>query len=429
MMNTSKKPVAVVIAAMAGWSCCLGSLGLAEMTDQELERKALRIGAIVEKHTLQEHGMVPMFVRASDYQLPTAEDYAGAYRHRHLHGKTEADLGLPPMHVWRAWENTSAETGFYLGALAYQYRCTGDPEVLRCCRRTLGALKYIYDLGAKAMEPGFLCKPYGGKASNQSSGDQLQCVTVGLDAYRRIAGPDDAAVIGEMFKGFADYEIRNDYFKPGTYFAAKLKPRYTLRSGERKPGKDWQPGSMEWTIGIIWVQVMHQAWLSSGDTKYLREIERLYAGCGLDNIPIGGGGRSTRDLYLPSLMMELDPWRHHIWRPMMLGSWRNAKDSIQPDGTQLVSFSRSLGPHRTGRSAQWARGMVCAQRWFPDEPMAQTARHILDELDMSTFRFVMHPEEGKTLPPEWKVESELIDHSSLVPWLFAYWEGRFHGYW
>jgi len=236
---------------MAVWIFVLANLGFAEMTDQELERKALRIQTILEEHTLQEHGMLPMFVRASDYQLPTAKDYAGAYRHRHLHGKTE----------------------------------------------------------------------------------------------------------------------------------------------------------------------------------YLCEIERLYAGCGLDNIPRGGGGRSTRDLYMPSLMMELDPWRHQIWRPMMLGSWRNAKGSIQPDGTQLVSFSRSLGPHRTGRSAQWARGMVSAQRWFPNEPMAQTAHHILEDLDIDTFRFVMAPEEGKTLPPEWKVEGELIDHSSLVPWLLAYWEGRYYEYW
>ena len=171
------------------------------MTRQELERKALRIQALLEEKTLQVHGLVPMFVRASDYRLPTADDYAGAYRHRHLRGKTEAELGLPPMHVWRAWEDTAADTGFYLAALSWQYRCTGDPLALSRCRRTLRALKTIYDLGAQAREPGFLCKPYGGKASNQTSPDQLQCVSSGLDAYRRIAGPRDEGLIGEMFRG------------------------------------------------------------------------------------------------------------------------------------------------------------------------------------------------------------------------------------
>ena len=70
--------------------------------------------------------MVPMLVRPTDYQLPTAEDYRGMAPHRALKGKTEAELGLPPMHVWRAWENTSANTGYYLGATSYRYRCTSD---------------------------------------------------------------------------------------------------------------------------------------------------------------------------------------------------------------------------------------------------------------------------------------------------------------
>ena len=37
------------------------------------------------------------------------------------------------------------------------------------------------------------------------------------------------------------------------------------------------------------------------------------------------------------------------------------------------------------------------------------------------------PEEE--LPPNWKIEGELLDHDSLVSWLWMYWEGRFRGYW
>ena len=40
------------------------------MTAEELERKALRIQAVVEEHTLQEHGMVPMFVRPTTTNCP-----------------------------------------------------------------------------------------------------------------------------------------------------------------------------------------------------------------------------------------------------------------------------------------------------------------------------------------------------------------------
>lgn len=132
------------------------------MNTTELGRKALRLEALVETKIVREHGMIPMFVRATDYELPTAEDYQGAYRHRHLKGKTEDELGLPPMHVHRAWENTAVDTAYYLSAMAYKYRCTGEPKDLAICRRTFGALKYIYSLTAEKGELGRLCKPYGG---------------------------------------------------------------------------------------------------------------------------------------------------------------------------------------------------------------------------------------------------------------------------
>jgi len=54
----------------------------------------------------------------------------GLAPHRHLRGKTEAEVGIAPMHVWRAWEDTSADTGYYLGAMSYRYRCSGDAATI-----------------------------------------------------------------------------------------------------------------------------------------------------------------------------------------------------------------------------------------------------------------------------------------------------------
>ena len=252
------------------------------MTADELECKALRIQAVVEEHTLQEHGMVPMLVRPTDYQLPTAVDYRGMAPHRALKGKTEAEVGLPPMHVWRAWENTSANTGYYLGAASYRYRCTSDPDVLAICRRTLAALKHIYDMGAEFDEPGFLTKPYGGVATTQSSDDQLQCVTVGLAAYRHIAGPEDTRTIDEMFTGFADYAIRQGYWpKPGGYFAHTFDPG----------GWDWTKG--DWEHGVIYAPVLYHAWLATGEPRYLDEIQRWYRACENDTEWLGGVSGSS----------------------------------------------------------------------------------------------------------------------------------------
>jgi len=37
--------------------------------------------------------------------------------------------------------------------------------------------------------------------------------------------------------------------------------------------------------------------------------------------------------------------------------------------------------------------------------------------------------EEHTLPESWRIESLLLDHDALAAWLFAYWEGRWRGYW
>lgn len=386
------------------------------MNVSELERKSLRLGSLIETKIVREHGMIPMFVRASDYQLPTAEDYAGAYRHRHLRGKTEAELGLPPMHVWRAWENTATDTAYYLAAMSYKYRCTGDPKDLAIGRRSFGALDNIYGLTAAKGERGRLCKPYGGVWSNQSSGDQTQCVLWGLTAYRAIAPPEDLAAYNTMIKEAAEYHIKTEYVEPHGYFA--ITPEM-LRDGNLGDEK-WSKAT--WSYAVIFVTQLNLAWQATGDPQFLREVRRWVDACGLDTRP---GGGAQRDLYLAALMMEMDPARHEIWRSMMLGVFSGLTSKILPDGTSSSHI---------GRSAIDAMGCAAAQRWFPDVDMTSIARHILEKLDEDTFRFVRPgakpPWSGAddTLE-QWEIESKLIDGDSLTAWLAAYWEGRWRGYW
>ena len=386
------------------------------MTDGDLEKKAARLQALIEQKTLQPHGLIPMFVRAEDYALPTAEDYKGAYRHRHLQGKTEEELGIPPMHVWRAWENTATDTAYYLAAMACKYRCTGQAEDLAISRRTFGALKYIFSLTAEKGERGRLCKPYGGVWSNQSSGDQTQCVLWGLAAYRAIAPPEDLADYNRMIQEAAEYNIRTEYIEPYGYFAWTRQESWDEIFGDDK----WSKAS--WSYAAIFVPQLLLAWQASGDPRFLREVKRWYAACGLEKRP---GGGPQRDLYLGALMMELDPFRHEIWRSLMHGVFAALPSRILPDGTTASHI---------GRSAIDAMGCATAQRWFPDVDMTSVARHILEKLDEDTFRFVR----PGTKPPwaaaddtleQWAIESKLIDGDSLTAWLCAYWEGRWRGYW
>ena len=302
----------------------------AALSNAQLAEKAQRLQALVEDKMLQHHGMVPMLVRASDYQLPTAEDYRGAYRHRHLRGKTEEEVGIPPMHVWRAWENTTSNTGYYLRAVAYQYRVTGDPKVLAICRRTLAALKYIYTLAVEKGEKGFLCKPYGGVYSNQGGADQLQCATWGLAAYRDIAPPEDVADIDLMTKDFAEHQLKTQYIDLHGYFGRTAEDR-------RKEAAE-KPGDCEKAIETL--PLLYLAWYGSGDNKFIREIERLHEAYESEassrvatNKSSGNGFGSRKHLYLPALLMEMDPSRHEWWRDSMLSHYRRGKTGPLPDGT------------------------------------------------------------------------------------------------
>jgi len=385
------------------------------MTRSDLERKALRLETLVETKIVREHGLIPMFVRAGDYELPTAEDYRGAYRHRHLKGKTEEELGMPPMHVWRAWENTATDTAYYLAAMAHKYRCTGEAKDLAICRRTFGALKYIYGLTAEKGERGRLCKPYGGAWSNQSSGDQTQCVTWGLAAYRGIAPPDDLAAYNTMIAEAAAYNIRTEYNEPHGYFGWTTQELLDANFG----GETWRKAT--WASAVCFVPQLMLAWQSAGDATFLREIRRWYDACA-DKKP---HGCRAAEIYLGAMMMELDPLRHDLWREMILTAYAETTKRIRHDGTDDL---------HVGRSAIDAMGCVASQRWFPDVDMTSVARRILEQLDEDTFRFVRPGEKpvwagaDDTLD-HWAIESKLIDGDSLTAWLAAYWEGRWRGYW
>lgn len=403
------------------------------MDNLKLAAKAECLGTLVEEHLILEHGMLPMLVHPDDFRFPTAEDYRDMIPHRHLLGKTEADIGIPPMHVWRAWENTSSDTGFYLAAMSYRFRCTGDPGDLAICRRTLAALKYIYDLGVEQGEPGFLCKPYGGVYSNQTSGDQIQCVVMGLEAFRGLAGPEDMATIDLMYRGMADHNIATNYAPLHGYFA------YPATS-------EFDRG--DWSLALIFIPLLYRAWCATGDARYLNEIERWYEVCDTRKhwqVCEGEfwGMNNWRAVYLPTLMLEWDPRLHELWRSIIRTTWRNMRLGLRPDGTSYshwrhnsatgvttpVSTSQPMPPARTGRSAIFAWGCVRAAPWFPDEPILDDARLVLENLDMDTFRFVMAAELNDVMPPSWRMESELLDMDSLVGWLMTYWEGRWRRYW
>mgnify|MGYP001379922233 CR=1 FL=1 len=121
-----------------------------------------------------------------------------------------------------------------------------------------------------------------------------------------------------------------------------------------------------------------------------------------------------------------------------------SRTGVLPDGTGYTSWVHNLDtgesvptpgqkwgeePGRSGRWAIFARAYVTAQRWFPEENMVALARIMVEGLDMDTFRSIMPPSDYDPFPKGWQPEGNFIDHDGLAAWLWAYWEGRWRGYW
>lgn len=278
------------------------------------------------------------------------------------------------------------------------------------------SLEYIFSLTAEKGEKGRLCKPFGGVWSNQSSGDQTQCVLWGLVAYREIAPPQDLADWNTMVKDAAEYNIKTEYIEQHGYFGWTRQELRDAIFGDLR----WSKAS--WSYAAIFLPQLNMAWKATGDPKFLAEIKRWHDALGTSKAI---GGYAQRDLYLGSMLMEQDPSLHEIWRKLMLNAYSANASSILPDGTSS---------YWVGRSAISAMGFVAAQRWCTDMDMTTVARHILEKLDEDTFRFVRPGTKpawagAKDTLKQWEIESKLIDGDSLTAWLAAYWEGRWRSYW
>ncbi|NCC93383.1 MAG: hypothetical protein EOM10_08900, partial [Opitutae bacterium] len=69
------------------------------------------------------------------------------------------------------YENAGMVSGAYLCAMLLKHRATRDTEALDRAYRTFYGLKDVFER-SQSVEPGYFCKPYGGKVTRETSNDQ-----------------------------------------------------------------------------------------------------------------------------------------------------------------------------------------------------------------------------------------------------------------
>lgn len=108
------------------------------------------------------------------------------------------------------YENTGMVQGVFLSAMCSKYRVTGDSDSLKKATRTFQGILHVYEI-SQSIAPGFYCKPWGGKATNETSSDQYIYTMYGLDDYFSLASPQEQEKIREMIVSMTAFWLDRNY--------------------------------------------------------------------------------------------------------------------------------------------------------------------------------------------------------------------------
>jgi hypothetical protein len=153
-------------------------------------------------------------------------------------------------------ENSAWTSGLFLQSQSLRFRATGDQQALRYAAKAFHSIDQIFKLAEAEGQKGFLCKPYYGRLSKETSVDQYCAVMMGLWEYRDIAPKEARQRIGQLLPAMADWWRERKYVI--RFFDAPTS------------GSDADP------IHNPPLTALNQmAYLITGDPKYQKEALRL----------------------------------------------------------------------------------------------------------------------------------------------------------
>lgn len=158
------------------------------------------------------------------------------------------------------YENCASNSGLFLWSQALRFLVTGEDVALEYCRRAWNSLDTIFRMTEAQGHRGYLCKPWGGKVTNETTPDQYLFGFMGWWTYRevcvRIGDKATQARVDELIVASADWWRERDYCL--TSFDQPMNARD--RTSENNPG---------------FTAMNQMAFLATGDQKYLIEAARL----------------------------------------------------------------------------------------------------------------------------------------------------------
>jgi hypothetical protein len=438
--------------------------------------KAARIQALYEKAAFSPSGLMYSMQRLVDGEVRPFEP-----------GDFKDSTFIKKLKIEGAWEylhgeNCITHSGIYLAAQAYRIQVEDTPEARAEAAKAFRSIEIVYEMGVKAGKPGWMCKPYGFRPSDQTSPDQYLDACWGLYVYHAVAPAEHRRKIVEMVATFADYwrsvNYTLDYFghrwdfgSGGGYANAKLvlinalaqhftgKEVYRDEVQRFMDRADWMTGSAVTLWRTRLEQEQREGRLAAHNespmqfvTPLLKSGEVLFweqailckfvvvtAEILQEIQPDLLGGR------LPSILeMWWEQGRYGMGDDMLPYYWF-AADFL--NGTwRPLSTTEPLPPE------QWVFGdpifsRVTQVRW--NEPLArlivtsviasrhapaiaaragQQARAIVEAMDETHLHWLADLD-GKQLRPEIRYYGQCLSSEMGASFLAAYWRGRKDGLW
>ncbi len=172
--------------------------------------KAARVQALYERAAFHSSGLMYSMQRLVDGEVRPFEP-----------GDFDGSVHIKKLPVAGAWEylhgeNSITHAGIYLASQAYRLQVEDTSDARAQAAKAFRSLELVYEMGIKEGKPGWMCKPYGFRPSDQTSPDQYLDACWGMYAYHAVAPADHRRKIEEMVAAFADYWRSVDYTL--TYF-------------------------------------------------------------------------------------------------------------------------------------------------------------------------------------------------------------------
>lgn len=358
-----------------------------------------------------------------------------------------------------SYENVGMVSGAFLAAMCWKHKATGNEGALKKARRTYHGLRALYEL-SQEVAPGFFCKCWGNRLTDELSSDQYIYTMTCLDLYSQIATETEKKEIAEMIGTMALFWLDRDYSYK--YYGRPMQ---------------WQrcrfPGFMA------------LAYHHTGERLFLEELKKLLS---LDEVinavPFGGDFKQNlinlktrplskfeenlpKNLRVTSLNSEKTLSGFLSFEPVLRYNGINKKfylemterlldygcRGVSPDGSGYLNvyvdlndghiqevdkilnqdysstflnwkFFSHIAPVRHGTMAtcMFARAAVGIHKYLPGNNALSFAKRILNKVDINHFTWYEDPKD--TLPAELKWMTMLYSGEAITHWLWTYWEAR-----